>query len=124
MFFTDCHVAEARIVGRPDHAWMQLMAGLNNERLIIAAQALGMVERAFEDTLAYGKERRQFGKTIGSFQTRGRQAHRARGDADDGRIRVRDRVRMERHVRHALVTTISGGTSEIQKEIISRSLGV
>ena len=45
------------------------MAGLNNERLIIAAQALGMAERAFEDVLAYVKERKQFGKTIGSFQT-------------------------------------------------------
>ena len=48
---------------------MQLMAGLNNERPIIAAQALGMAERAFEETLAYVKERKQFGKTIGSFQT-------------------------------------------------------
>ena len=47
---------------------MQLMAGLNNERLIIAAQALGMAERAFEETLAYVKERKQFGKTVGSFQ--------------------------------------------------------
>jgi len=31
---------------------------------------------------------------------------------------------MERHVRHTLVTTIYGGTSEIQREIISRSLGL
>jgi EmrB/QacA subfamily drug resistance transporter len=31
---------------------------------------------------------------------------------------------MERHVRHTIVTTIYGGTSEIQKEIISRSLGL
>ena len=31
---------------------------------------------------------------------------------------------MERHVRNTIVTTIYGGTSEIQKEIISRSLGL
>ena len=44
------------------------MAGLNHERLIIAAQALGMAQRAFEDTLDFVKERRQFGRPVGSFQ--------------------------------------------------------
>ena len=48
---------------------MQLMAGLNVERLIIAAQSLGMAQRAFDDVLAYVKERKQFGRPIGSFQT-------------------------------------------------------
>jgi alkylation response protein AidB-like acyl-CoA dehydrogenase len=170
MYFTDCHVAEDRVVGRPDHAWMQLMAGLNNERLIIAAQALGMAERAFEDALAYVKERKQFGKTIGSFQA---VAHRlaelateieatrylvygvaeavqAKPDqmlpreASMAKLKATEIAKrtalegmqmmggygyateydMERHVRHTLVTTIYGGTSEIQKEIISRSLGL
>ena len=51
-----------------DQGWRQLMAGLNHERLIIAAQALGMAQRAFDDVLAYVKERRQFGRPIGSFQ--------------------------------------------------------
>jgi alkylation response protein AidB-like acyl-CoA dehydrogenase len=170
MFFTDCHVPSERVVGRPDHAWMQLMAGLNNERLIIAAQALGMAERAFEDVLGYVKERKQFGKTIGSFQT---VAHRLAElateieatrhlvygvaetvDANPDKMLPREasmaklkateiakrtalegmqmmggygyatEYDMERHVRHTIVTTIYGGTSEIQKEIISRSLGL
>ena len=170
MFFTDCHVPEERVVGRPDQAWMQLMAGLNNERLIIAAQALGMAERAFEDVLGYVKERKQFGKTIGSFQT---VAHRLADlateieatrhlvygvaeavDANPGKMLPREasmaklkatetakrtalegmqmmggygyatEYDMERHVRHTVVTTIYGGTSEIQREIISRSLGL
>jgi alkylation response protein AidB-like acyl-CoA dehydrogenase len=170
MFFTDSHVPEERVVGRPDQAWMQLMAGLNNERLIIAAQALGMAERAFEDVLGYVKERKQFGKTIGSFQT---VAHRLADlateieatrhlvygvaetvDANPGKMLPREasmaklkateiakrtalegmqmmggygyatEYDMERHVRHTIVTTIYGGTSEIQREIISRSLGL
>ena len=149
---------------------MQLMAGLNNERLIIAAQALGMAERAFEDVLDYVKERKQFGKTIGSFQTI---AHRLADlateieatrhlvygvaetvQANPGKMLPREasmaklkateiakrtalegmqmmggygyatEYDMERHVRHTLVTTIYGGTSEIQREIISRSLGL
>jgi alkylation response protein AidB-like acyl-CoA dehydrogenase len=68
VFFTDCEVPAERLLGQQDQAWMQLMAGLNKERLIIAAQLLGLAERAFEDTLGYVKERKQFGKPIGSFQ--------------------------------------------------------
>jgi isovaleryl-CoA dehydrogenase len=170
MFFTDCYVPEERVVGGVDQAWMQLMAGLNNERLIIAAQSLGLAQRAFDDVLAYVKERRQFGQPIGSFQT---VKHRladlateieatrvlvygvARAvDANPGRMLPREasmaklkasevakrtalegmqmmggygyasEYDMEGHVRHTLVTTIYGGTSEIQREIISRSLGL
>ena len=47
---------------------MQLMAGLNVERLILAAIMLGIGWRAFDDALAYVKERKQFGRPIGSFQ--------------------------------------------------------
>ena len=65
VFFTDCEIPAVRLLGVQDQAWMQLMAGLNHERLIIAAQALGMAQRAFDDVLAYVKERKQFGKPIG-----------------------------------------------------------
>src|SRR5205085_4575093 len=68
VFFTDCRVPADRLIGVQDQGWRQLMAGLNHERLIIAAQALGMAQRAFDDTLGYVKERRQFGRPIGSFQ--------------------------------------------------------
>ena len=42
--------------------------GLNVERLILAALMLGIAQRAFDDALAYVKEREQFGRPIGSFQ--------------------------------------------------------
>src|SRR3712207_5309716 len=53
VFFTDCTLPESAVVGAEGQAWMQLMAGLNVERLIIAAQHLGQARRAFEDTVAY-----------------------------------------------------------------------
>ena len=68
LYFTDCEVDESAVLGEVDQGWKQLMAGLNVERLILAATMLGLGERAFEDTLAYVKERKQFGKPIGSFQ--------------------------------------------------------
>jgi isovaleryl-CoA dehydrogenase len=69
VFLTDCYVPEERVLGEVGGGWMQLMAGLNVERLIVAANALGIAQRAFDDALAYIKERKQFGRPIGSFQT-------------------------------------------------------
>ena len=68
VFLTDCYVPEERVLGQVDGGWMQLMAGLNVERLILAASALGIAQRAFDDVLSYIKERKQFGRPIGSFQ--------------------------------------------------------
>jgi alkylation response protein AidB-like acyl-CoA dehydrogenase len=68
VFLTDCHVPAGRMLGEEGNGWIQLMAGLNVERLILAATALGLAQRAFDDVLDYIKERRQFDRPIGSFQ--------------------------------------------------------
>jgi alkylation response protein AidB-like acyl-CoA dehydrogenase len=68
VYLTDCFVSEERLVGVEGQGWSQLVAGLNIERLIIGAMFLGYAQRAFDDTLAYVKERKQFGKPVGSFQ--------------------------------------------------------
>jgi alkylation response protein AidB-like acyl-CoA dehydrogenase len=163
-------VPEDALLGVAGNGWTQLMAGLNNERVILGAQALGLAQRAFDDALAYVKERKQFGRPVGSFQA---QQHRfadlATGIAQ-ARLLVRHVARltdedpnrmlpqeasmvklattelakrcalegmqamggygyateypMERHLRAAVVTTIFGGTSEIQKNIIAKTLGL
>ena len=69
VFLTDCHVPADRMIGQEGGGWMQLMAGLNVERLILGATALGIAQRAFDDVLDYVKERQQFGRPIGTFQT-------------------------------------------------------
>ncbi|MGH2937920.1 MAG: acyl-CoA dehydrogenase family protein, partial [Solirubrobacterales bacterium] len=68
VFLTDVFVPDERLVGAEGQGWRQLMAGLNGERLLIGAVYLGHARRAFDDGLAYVKERRQFGRPIGSFQ--------------------------------------------------------
>lgn len=68
IFFTDCFVPEDALLGEEGGGWKQLMAGLNKERMILSGMYLGIAQRAFDDTLAYVKERHQFGKQIGSFQ--------------------------------------------------------
>ncbi|WP_280460206.1 acyl-CoA dehydrogenase family protein [Nocardia carnea] len=68
LYFTDCELPGDAVVGEIDQGWGQLMAGLDTERLILAAQMLGTAERAFDDCLAFVKERTQFGQPVGTFQ--------------------------------------------------------
>jgi len=170
VFFTDCEVPAEALLGEEGNGWTQLMSGLNVERLIIAANMLGLAQRAFDDALAYVKERKQFGKPIGSFQTiRHRIADlatelevcrlltydvAARVDADPARmfpreasmakLKVTEVVKqitlegmqmmggygyateydMEGFVRTALVSSIYGGTNEIQRDIIAKTYGL
>jgi isovaleryl-CoA dehydrogenase len=68
VFFTDCLIDESRLVGVEGQGWYQLIAGLNIERIIIGAYALGQARRAFDDTVTYVTQRHQFGVPIGTFQ--------------------------------------------------------
>jgi len=68
VIFTDCFVPADRLVGGQDQGWSQLVAGLNVERVIIAALYTGLARRAFDDALRYVKQREQFGRPVGTFQ--------------------------------------------------------
>ena len=68
LFFDDCELPASALLGEEGRGWTQLMAGLNYERLIIAAQALGLARRAFDDALRFVSEREQFGRPVGTFQ--------------------------------------------------------
>ncbi len=68
LYFSDVFVPDSHVVGAVGEGWHQLMAGLNSERLVAGVEALGMAQRTFDDLLAYLRERKQFGKPIGSFQ--------------------------------------------------------
>lgn len=68
LFLTGVRLPAAAVVGEVGGGWRQLMAGLNVERLVLAATLLGVAQRAFDDLLAYVKERKQFGRPIGTFQ--------------------------------------------------------
>jgi alkylation response protein AidB-like acyl-CoA dehydrogenase len=164
------HVPEGALLGGEGGGWTQLMAGLNYERTILAATALGLAQRTFDDALAYTKERRQFGRPVGTFQAL---SHRfadlatelaqvrllvrwvaSLTDEDPSRMLPQEasmaklaatelakrcalegmqamggygyasEYPMERYLRAAVVGTIYGGTSEIQKNIIAKTLGL
>ncbi|HEY9416563.1 MAG TPA: acyl-CoA dehydrogenase family protein [Pseudonocardia sp.] len=66
--YENVRATDADIVGELEGGWGALVRGLNSERLIIGSEALGIGQRAFDDTLRYVKERHQFGQPIGRFQ--------------------------------------------------------
>ncbi len=170
VFLTDCHVGADRLLGAEGQAWLQLMAGLDVERLILAALMLGCAERTYDDLLGYVKERKQFGRPIGSFQALKHRIADLATEIECCRLLIFDvaasvdakpeamfpraasmaklkctevakkvalegmqmmggygyasEYDMEGHVRRALVSTIYGGTSEIQREIIAKTYGL
>ncbi|MEV6263521.1 acyl-CoA dehydrogenase family protein [Streptomyces sp. NPDC051784] len=170
LYFTDCFLPDSAVVGTPGQAWTQLMAGLNLERMALAALMLGVAKRAFEETLTYVRQREQFGRPIGSFQVL---KHRiadmatelecaqllldgvaAAIEAEPDRMFAREasmaklkctelakhvtlegmqmlggygyatEYGMEALLRQTVVSTVYGGTSEIQRDIIGKTYGL
>ncbi len=66
--FDDCFVPEDALLGEPGQGFRVAMMALDGGRIGIASQALGVATAAFEEAVAYAKERRQFGRAIGSFE--------------------------------------------------------
>jgi acyl-CoA dehydrogenase len=68
MFFEDCRVPAANRLGAEGGGFMMLMQKLQQERLCVAIGAQAASEQVLEDTIAYTKERKAFGKPISKFQ--------------------------------------------------------
>lgn len=66
--FDDLRVPVANLLGVEGQGFKIAMDTLNGGRIGIAAQALGIAEGAFERSVAYSKERRQFGSPISKLQ--------------------------------------------------------
>jgi len=68
LFFEDCRVPAANLLGPEGGGFMMLMQKLQQERLTVAIGAVTMAEQVLEDTIAYTKERHAFGKPISKLQ--------------------------------------------------------
>ena len=68
LIFTDCRIPKENLLGQQGKGFNIAMHTLDGGRIGIAAQALGIAEGALETTIAYVKERKQFGKTIAQQQ--------------------------------------------------------
>lgn len=166
--FTNVRIPAANRLGEEGTGFAGLMANLPQERLSIAAAAVAGTEGVLERTLEYVKERKAFGKPVGSFQnsrfilaeigtgvmvsrtyiddcirrhTKGRlgpeEAAAAKWWCTEQYVDAVNRClqlfggygymreyQIARDFEDARVSTIYGGTTEIMKEIVGRSMGL
>jgi alkylation response protein AidB-like acyl-CoA dehydrogenase len=64
----DVHVRGDQVLGEPGKGYKAAIETLNEGRIGIAAQMLGLAQGALDHALAYAKQRKQFGKPISEFQ--------------------------------------------------------
>jgi alkylation response protein AidB-like acyl-CoA dehydrogenase len=166
--FTDVKVPAENLLGEEGMGFVYLMQNLPQERISIAVMAATAMEAVLEDTLQYAKERKAFGRPIGSQQNSrfllaelateatvvrimvdeflklhldeklsAEQAAMAKWYSTEKQVYLTDRCLqlhggygymreypVARAYLDSRVQTIYGGTTEIMKEIIGRSLGV
>ncbi|WP_099361943.1 acyl-CoA dehydrogenase family protein [Fredinandcohnia onubensis] len=64
----DVHVPEENLLGKRGEGFRQFLITLDGGRIGIGAMAVGIAQAAYEKALHYAKERKQFGKSLSSFQ--------------------------------------------------------
>jgi butyryl-CoA dehydrogenase/short/branched chain acyl-CoA dehydrogenase len=68
LILDNCRVPRENVLGEVGQGYKFAMETLNEGRIAIGAQMIGLARGALEHSVAYAKERKQFGKTIGEFQ--------------------------------------------------------
>jgi alkylation response protein AidB-like acyl-CoA dehydrogenase len=68
IYFEDCTIPAGRIIGEPGTGFKTALRTLDHTRLAIGAQALGIAQGALDASIAYMKQRRQFGQALSEFQ--------------------------------------------------------
>jgi alkylation response protein AidB-like acyl-CoA dehydrogenase len=168
LYFDNARIPKANLIGEVGKGWAYIGEHLEYERLSLAASYVGNARTALDDTIRYTKERKQFGRSLSSFQvlkhrmaeneteleaarllTYAAASKMARGEravkevsmakvfaADTlfktsfngmqalGGYAQLPEMDMERYFREAKHAMVGGGTSEIQRSIIAKEMGL
>ena len=68
LVFEECRIPKENLLGQEGKGFKVAMSSLDVGRLGIAAQALGIAQGAFDETVKYMKQRKQFGRSLDKFQ--------------------------------------------------------
>jgi alkylation response protein AidB-like acyl-CoA dehydrogenase len=94
LLLDDCRVPRANLLGEPGKGYKVAIETLNEGRIGIGAQMLGLARGALDAAIAYVKERKQFGKAIGEFQAVQHQIARAVVEVEAARLTVYNAARL------------------------------
>jgi alkylation response protein AidB-like acyl-CoA dehydrogenase len=94
LLMEDCRVPRANVLGEIGMGYKVAIETLNEGRIGIGAQMIGLAQGALDHTIAYTRERRQFGKAIADFQGVQFQIARAATELEAARLMVYNAARL------------------------------
>ena len=126
LILDDVRVPRANVVGEVGQGYKVAIEMLDEGRIGIGAQMIGLAQGAFEAALAYAKERRQFGRVITDFQAIQFQLAELATEIEAGRLMVYNTARMKEagqsFVRQAAMTKYF--CSQVGERVASQALEV
>jgi alkylation response protein AidB-like acyl-CoA dehydrogenase len=126
LILDDVRVPHANVVGAVGQGYKVAIETLDEGRIGIGAQMIGLAQGAFEAALAYAKERRQFGRVIADFQAIQFQLAELATEIEAGRLLVYNTARMKEagqsFVRQAAMTKYF--CSQVGERVASQALEV
>jgi alkylation response protein AidB-like acyl-CoA dehydrogenase len=94
LLFEECRVPKANVLGDVGKGYKVAIETLNEGRIGIGAQMIGLAQGALDHTIAYTRERKQFGKAIAEFQSVQHQLARVATDIEAARLLVYNAARL------------------------------
>jgi alkylation response protein AidB-like acyl-CoA dehydrogenase len=94
LLFDGCRIPRVNVLGDVGKGYKVAIETLNEGRIGIGAQMIGLARGALDHAIAYVKERKQFGKPIGEFQAVQHQIARAATEVDAARLSVYNAARL------------------------------
>ncbi len=94
LLFEECRVPRANVLGEVGRGYKVAIETLNEGRIGIGAQMIGLAQGALDHTIAYTRERKQFGKAIAEFQSVQHQIARAATEVEAARLLVYNAARL------------------------------
>ena len=126
LLFEDCRVPRASVLGEAGKGYKVAIETLNEGRIGIGAQMIGLAQGALDHTVGYIKERKQFGRAIADFQGVQFQIARAATELEAARLMVYNAARLrdggEPFVKEAAMCKIFA--SEVAERVTSLAVNL
>ena len=126
LILEDCRVPKENVLGEPGKGYKIAIETLNEGRIGIGAQMIGVARGAWEYAVKYAQERKQFGKAISEFQAIQFQLAQAATDLEAARLMVYNAARMKdagmNFVKEAAMTKLY--SSQVAERVTSLAIEI
>jgi alkylation response protein AidB-like acyl-CoA dehydrogenase len=126
LILEDCRVPKENVLGEPGKGYKIAIETLNEGRIGIGAQMIGVARGAWEYAVKYAKERKQFGKSISEFQSIQFQLAQMATEIEAARLLVYNTARMKdagmNFLKEAAMTKLY--TSQVAERVTSLAVEI